>query len=195
MNENPEPAEAIEEEEEIQQFDPADTQTPQLRWWNRFGSELASLFGGMMVVAVGFLLLVIITWMFGESEGVSGYISGAFGFYMLVASVIIGMASFILMLFFIDKAEEREMYETKRTGYVINSWRIHTMSTAGLPQDIITGLERILSEKASGKKNPELLMKRPFEVDAWLYLLGDLLGENRVIEYEDQLLKHTKTKV
>ena len=163
---------------------------PRAGWQYKFGSELANLFGGFMVIAIGFLFLVIISPIFGL-----GRFGGFTMYYLLGASAIGGFISFLLMLFFIEKAEEMKTYDLKKSGYVINKWRIYTMSTAGMPEDIISGLKRILKKKERVGDNPELLMQRPFKENAWLYQLGDLLGEARVIEYEDQLLKHTKTKI
>ncbi|MDH3527932.1 MAG: SUR7/PalI family protein [Acidobacteriota bacterium] len=152
-----------------------------------YADELANLFAGITVIAIAFLFLLLISFVFGFLP--------YFPAFLIAGLIVAAAASFFVLIYFVDQADQQQRREETEAAYVVNKWRISTMSAIGMPEDIVTGLKTLLLQNRNQGQNLQLVMKKPFGVDAWIYRLGDLLGEERVVQYEEQLLRHTKTKI
>lgn len=159
-------------------------------WLYKYSDDLANFFGGILVLCFGLLIF------FGITLG-----SNLFDLKIVLslsAIVFVGIASYFLMMHFSYKAPEIEKYNKnlvhQNVEYIITPRRLDTLVAAGVAEDVINCLKELLEKIDSGEKRLTMTIP-PQNDDCWLKTLKEELGESRIAEYEDSILKYTRKEL
>jgi hypothetical protein len=187
-----------------------------LKWWKKSGrllnwlekldeyaDDLANMFGGILVMSVGYIALIIFTDILNSEQT-----DWKWTVSIILSSIAIGGISFWLMIHFAKKNYQEEVDIDESTQYIISGWRIGTLKAAGVPEDLIYCLINILkndleNKSSSGqnltitvdnliielKKNKSMI---ELKKNALITELELKLGKTRVEEFKQVILKYTR---
>lgn len=114
------------------------------------------------------------------------------------AIIFVGIAAYFLMMHFSYKAPEIENYNKnivhKNVEYIITPRRLDTLAAAGVAEDVINCLKELLEKIESGEKRLIMTIP-PQDDDCWMKTLKDELGDSRIAEFEDSILKYTRKEL
>ena len=156
-------------------------------WLYKYSDDLANFFGSILVLCVGLLIFF----------GIASPFDSNLNLY-LAAIVLIGIFAYFLMMHFSLKvpmiAEYNVNHKHKNMEYIITSRRLDTLAAAGVAEDII----KCLNDSLEKVKTEEKILKMtitPESENSWLKALKDELGESRISEYEESILKYTSREI
>lgn len=150
------------------------------KWLPKYYEDLASGFGALSVLAFGGFVFVILASIL------------VYGFNWITGLILVGfIVSGFGALFLVKYFSQRSLPEPQNFIYIVSDRSLQTLVAAGVPEDVTQCLEDLRMES----KAPVLVMETNSESPAnWLDRLKTELGEERVSEFEDTLLRYTRRR-
>lgn len=163
-------------------------------WIDANIDQLASVCGAVMVLSAGFLAFFLLNFLSADDKpslGVIGILKSWASFATASAAVIC-LASFASLVWLSIKISRKLEQKEESTNYVISRWSIKTLEAVSAPPDLIACLDSILDNS----RQSELKIKSLDDTteNNWLFQLKQKLGNDRVEEVKEILLKYTRRK-
>lgn len=166
-------------------------------WINKYAGWIAFFSALLLIISlviVGYILFAILL---TDNPSQFSYRS------VLFVLAVLSIPLLLLMAYSSQKAQNSELSETiadseENADYIISAWSIETLRAAGVPRDLIKCLKDICDNAAESSPPTQLSIKNPrFDStpDSWLKKLEENLGETRVDEFIEIILKYTRRNV
>lgn len=156
------------------------------KWLDRYAKWIAAFSALLLIVSfviVGYILFVVLT----DSSSKFSYSS------ILFVLVVISLPLLLLMMYFSQKTQNSQPSD-ESADYVISCWSIETLRAAGVPRDLTKCLKDIYDNAEKSSPPIELSIKNSLDdsPNSWLIKLKENLGEIRVNEFSEIILKYTR---
>lgn len=176
------------------------TESPENRlnkveWLYKYSDDLANFFGGLFVLCIACILLSIFITVSDNAGKENNDVENLWTIMIISLSIVVAVISLPLTIYFARQAPvfEKHLKEKadKDSIYVISKWKLKTLNAAGVPDDMVEYLTKFLEKSKQKEIQTRISDDSPGN---WLISLKTDLGETRVNESLDTILKYTRRK-